>query len=72
MKKKIFIFTDAHISVLGTILTQEDNYQDVKPIIIASRTTSQSEKRYPQPDLEATAIDFALKYFKTILLGHQM
>ena len=28
MKKKIYFFTEAHISGLGAILTQGDNYQD--------------------------------------------
>ena len=69
MKKKIYIFTDAHISGLGAILAQGDNYQDAKPIVIASRTTSNTEKRYPQLDLEATAIDFALRRFRNYVVG---
>lgn len=40
MKKNIYIFTYAHISGLGAILTQGDSYQDAKPIAIASQTTS--------------------------------
>ena len=28
MKEKIYFFTEAHISGLGAILTQGDNYQD--------------------------------------------
>ena len=40
MKKNIYIFTYAHISGLGAILTQGDSYQDAKPIVIASQTTS--------------------------------
>ena len=59
MKKKIYIFTDAHISGLGAILTQGDNYQGAKPIVIALQTTSQSEKKVPPTDLETTAIKFA-------------
>ena len=54
------IFTDAHILGRSAILAQGGNYHDAKPLVIASQTTSQSEKRYPQLDLEATAIDFAL------------
>ena len=69
MKKNIYIFTDTHISGLGAILTQVDNYHNAKPIIIASQTTSQSEKRYPQLDLEATAINFALRYFINYIIG---
>ena len=40
MKKNIYIFTYAHISGLGAILTQGDSYQDAKPIVTASQTTS--------------------------------
>ena len=40
MKKNIYIFTYAHISGLGSILTQENSYQDAKTIVIASQTTS--------------------------------
>ena len=69
MKKNIYIFTDAHISGLGAILTQGDNYHNAKPIVIASRTTSQSKKRYPQLDLDATAIDFALQCFRNYIVG---
>ena len=69
MKKKIYIFTDAHISGLGAILTQGDNYQGAKPIVIASQTTSQSEKKVPPTDLETTAIKFALQHFRNYIVG---
>ena len=69
MKKKICFFTDAHLSCLCAILTQGQSYQDAKPIVIASRTTSLSEKRYPQLDLEAIAIEFALRCFRNYIVG---
>ena len=47
MTKKIYIFTDAHIPGLGAILAQGDTYQDAKPVVIASRTNSNAETRYP-------------------------
>ena len=62
------IFTDAHISGRSAILAQGGNYHDAKPLVIASQTTSQSEKRYPQLDLEATAIDFALWCFRNYIV----
>ena len=34
------IFISSHRSGLGAILTQGDSYQDAKPIVIASQTTS--------------------------------
>ena len=69
MKKKIYIFTDAHISGLGAILTQRNSSHDAKPIVTTSQTTSQSEKRYPLCHLEATAIDFALQCFRNHIAG---
>ena len=67
--RKRFIFTDAHISGLSAIFAQADNYHDAKPLVIASWTTSQSEKRYPQLDLEATAIDFTSWCFRNYIVG---
>ena len=38
-------------------------------MVTAFRTTSNTERRYPQLDLEATAIDFALRRFRNYLVG---
>ena len=59
MRKKIFAITDAHITSLGAILTQVDDCESARPVIIASRTTSKAESRYPQLHLEPTATAFA-------------
>ena len=69
MKKPIFIFTDAHISGLGAILAQGSTISDAKPVALASRTTNSAENKYPQLDLEAMAIDFALRRFRIYLAG---
>jgi len=69
MNKKTFIFTDAHVSGLGAMLAQGTSVQDARPITVASRTTSKAERRYPQIDLEATAIDFALRRFRQYVAG---
>ena len=63
MRKKIFVITDAHITGLGAILAQGDDLDSARPVVIASRATSKAESKYPQLDLEATAIDFALRRF---------
>ena len=63
MRKKILVITDAHITGLGAILTQDD-LDSARPVIISSRTTSKAESRYPQLDLEATTIDFAIHRFQ--------
>ena len=67
--KRTFLFTDAHISGLGAILAQGETVDTARPVAFASRTTSPAEKRYPQIDLEATAVDFALRRFRNYLVG---
>ena len=69
MKKKIYIFTDVHILGLGVILAQGNSHQDAKPVFITLRTTSHAEKRYPQLDLEVTAVDFALRRLRNYIVG---
>ena len=49
------------------MLAQGDD--SARPVVIASRTTSNAESRYPQLDLEVTAIDFALRRFQNYLVG---
>lgn len=69
MSKQTFIFTDAHITGLGAMLEQGDTLENARLIAIASRTTSKAEQRYPQFDLEALGIDFALRRFRHYILG---
>ena len=69
MGKQTFLFTDAHITGLGAILTQGESIATAKPIAFASRTTNPAETRYPQIDLEAMAVDFALRRFRNYLVG---
>ena len=42
-KKKIFVVTDAHATGLGAMLLQGDDFESAKPVVIASRTTSNAE-----------------------------
>lgn len=69
MKKKTFVFTDAHITGLGAMLAQGDSIEDAKPVAFASRTTHGAESRYPQLDLEAMGLDFGLRRFRHYLVG---
>ena len=69
INKQTFIFTDAHISGLGAMLAQGDDKSSAKPIAFASRTTSPAESRYPQLDLEAMALDFGMRRFRTYIVG---
>ena len=78
MKKTIYILTDAHIFGLGAILAQGNTISDAKPVAEVSRTINMAEKKYPQLDLEAMAIDFALRIYLvgapdiTIITDHKL
>ena len=60
---------DAHITGLSAILAQGHCVEDAKPVAIASRTTNQAEKHYPQLDLEASSVDFGLRRFREYFVG---
>ena len=67
--KETFIQVDAHISGLSAILMQGDTPEEAKPVACASRATTPIERRYPQLDLEALAIDFGLRRFRYYCVG---
>ena len=69
MDAQTFLFTDAHKTGLRAMLAQGDSIENAKPMAIASRTTNTSEQKYPQIDLEALAIDFALRRFRHYIVG---
>ena len=72
LSKQIYVFTDAHVTGLGAMIAQGNNLMTAKPIAIASRTTTDAESRYPQIDLEAMGIDFALRRFRNYRVGAPM
>ena len=67
--KPTYIFVDAHITGVSAILSQGDGMENAKPVAFASRATTPIESRYPQLDIEALAIDFALRRFRMHLVG---
>ena len=76
MNKSFYIFTDAHISGSVAIIAQGKTLSHAKPVAVSSRTTNMAEKKYPQLDLEAMAISFALRILAgapdiTILTDHK-
>ena len=68
-KKKTHLFVDAHQSGLAALLCQGESAETAKIVACASRTTTDIEKRYPQIDLEALAIDFGLRRYRQYLVG---
>ena len=68
-EKPTFIFVDASREGLGAIIAQGKNINNTDVIAFASRTTSPIEKRYPQIDLEAMAVDFGLRRFREYCVG---
>ena len=68
MEKPIYIFTDAHVSGIGSILAQGEN-TSAQPVTFALQTTNAAKKKYPQLDLEAMAVDFGLRRYINYILG---
>jgi phospholipid-translocating ATPase len=62
--------TDASIVGLGAILSQQQEDGKYHPIAYASRSLIPSERNYPISELETLAIVWAVKYFRTYLLGY--
>ena len=51
------------------MVAQGSNKGNIKPVISASRCTSKADQTYAQFDLEAMAVDFALRRFCLYLVG---
>ena len=64
-----YIYVDAHKTGLSAVLKQGADEENSKPVAIVSRATTDTETRYPQLDLEALAIDFALRRFRFYIAG---
>ena len=64
-----FIIVDGHKTGVGAILAQGPTLAEAKPVALASRTTSISEKGCPQLDLEAVSLDFGLRRFREYVVG---
>ena len=67
--KQTYVITDAHKTGLGATLAQGESLETARPVAFASRTTSKAEKNYPQLDIEAMGVDFALRRFRNYLVG---
>ena len=68
-EKPTWIFVEASKESLGAIITQGNDIDNTNAIAFASRTTTPIVKRYPQIDLEATAVDLGLRRFQEYCVG---
>ena len=62
--------TDASTSGLGAILSQKQQDGRLHPIVYAFRKFQPAEVNYGITELETLGIVWAVKYFKSYLLGH--
>ena len=64
-----FLIVDAHKTGISAILAQGTTLEKAKMVCCASRTTTPIERNYPQLDLEALSVDFALRRFRPYIVG---
>ena len=65
------VIVDASPVGLGAILVQKSNGSDFKPVIFASRSLTDVERRYLQTEKEALGVVWACERFRLYLLGMQ-
>jgi len=65
--KPFVVYTDASEKQIGGVVTQEN-----KPLGFFSKKLTDTQRRYPVTEQELLAIVETLKYFKHMLLGHQI
>jgi len=65
-EKETYIEVDASREGLSALLLQG---KDRKIVAVASRSTTETERCYPQLDLESLAIDYGLRRFRFYILG---
>ena len=69
--EKFYLQTDASNIALGAELYQEDEAKEHKTIAFASRTLLAAERNYTTTEKELLSIVFAVRKFRTYLLGNR-
>lgn len=69
LKADTKIATDASLYGLGAVLLQETTESQWKPVAYASRSMTETERRYAQIEKEALAITWGCEKFSTYVLG---
>jgi hypothetical protein len=65
--KPFHVYTDASETQIGGVIMQ-----DSKPLGFFSKKLNQTQKKYPVTEQELLAIVETIKYFRHMLLGHQI
>ena len=68
-EKETTVSSDASSFGLGAVLMQKQPFGDMRPVAYASRSMSETERRYAQIDKEALAITWTLEHGAEFLIG---
>ena len=68
-EKETTVSSDASSFGLGVVLMQKQPFGDMRPVAYASRSLTETERRYTQIDKEALAITWALEHWAEFLIG---
>ena len=70
--KSFVLETDASVTGLGAVLSQEQDDGQLHPVAYASRALSPNEKNYAITELETLAVVWAFSHFHAYLYGHEV
>lgn len=66
-----YLYTDASPHAIGAVLVQKNKHQEFRIVSFASKTLTQTERKYAQTQREALAVVWAAEHFYYYLLGHK-